>query len=440
MQKIYFTIITLFIAQTVMGQCFEPDESIWLNTWASCETSPNPKPEYGNTHWIQYNFGSVRTLSKTWAWNTNEPAKLNQGFNLVKIDYSSDGQSWEYWGEMHFPQGTGEAIYSGFPGPDLMGIEAQYVLLTAINNHGAPNCMGLAEIKFNLMTGDTIGLPPPDNEDCAEIDFFEIEEVTETEAFIFWDIDSDIEDLTFIFSYRPVDGDWSELSTEEAEVFLENLEPDTAYEFVIAYECNGEVIFSDTGYFTTQNGSGCAAVKDIWLEDFSSTDALVVWEEAGEGDFYLIQFTEVNSTELNEGEAEEAEILLENLEPNTEYMIRIGIECAGDTIWSEPFFFFTEGNTPNSTTKNQNKIFYKIFPNPTSGEFNFQYSSQQNDFIDYTLTDIMGKRIKSNHLFVTTGTNTITVDINNLPEGIYLFNAISKNGQQRISERLVKLN
>ena len=175
---------------------------------------------------IGYNmiFGSVRTLSKTWAWNANDPNKLNQGFNLVKIDYSTDGQEWEYWGEMNFPKAEGEAIYSGFPGPDLLGIEAQYILLTAISNHGDPNCAGFAEIKFNLMAGDTIGLPPPNNEDCADIEEIEIEEITDTEAFIIWEVDIDIDDLVFIFEYREAGGDWIEIITDEPEVFLEGLE------------------------------------------------------------------------------------------------------------------------------------------------------------------------------------------------------------------------
>ena len=126
-QLIYITLFNLFCINLLSAQCVETDASIWKDTWASCEKTANPKSEYGNSHWIQYNFGSPRNLSKTWVWNTNDPAKLDQGFKLVKIDYSEDGQNWIYFGEMSFPKAKGEAVYSGFTGPYLQNIKAQYV-------------------------------------------------------------------------------------------------------------------------------------------------------------------------------------------------------------------------------------------------------------------------------------------------------------------------
>ena len=148
---IYILLFSIILINQSNAQCFDADASIWLDTWASCETAPNPKSEYGNTHWIQYDFGSVRKLSKTWVWNSNDPSKLNQGFNLVQIDHSTDGQNWTNWGEMNFPKAAGDTVYGGFSGPDLVGIEAQYVLVTVMSNHGDPTCAGIAEIKFNLL-------------------------------------------------------------------------------------------------------------------------------------------------------------------------------------------------------------------------------------------------------------------------------------------------
>ena len=430
--KIYSTVIVfLIISQIGLAQCFDPDASIWLDTWASCEVSPNPKNEYGSTHWIQYDFGSVRTLSKSWVWNANDPSKLEQGFNLVKIDYSTDGETWDYWGEMNFPMAQGEPIYGGFPGPDLLGIEAQYVLLTAMSNHGDPNCSGLAEIKFNLMPGDTLGLPPGGggSGDCVAVEEIYIEEVNDVEAFIFWE--HELEDAFYVFEYRTPGGDWIEIETEEPEVFLENLEPNTEYEFRIGIECGEDFIYSDIQNFTTLGEGDCAPVSDIWLETFDETTALVVWEEAGEGDFYLITYSVVGSSEIMEDESDFPEIYLENLEPNTEYEIRIGIECGGkDIVWSEPFIFSTESGTVNSSSEIRNKLYFKLYPNPTSGQINFQYSSQENDQVGYTITDIMGKKIKGGNIMARSGTHTFTLDLTQLPEGVYLFNAFSKKTQK----------
>ena len=132
------------------SQNFEPDASIWKDPWISCRKTINPKSEYGVTHWIQYDLGHVRRLSKSWVWNVNDPDKLDQGFREVRIDYSINGYSWEYLGEMAFPKASGEAVYGGFEGPDLLDVEARYVLLTVVNTYGNGDCAGLSEIKFNL--------------------------------------------------------------------------------------------------------------------------------------------------------------------------------------------------------------------------------------------------------------------------------------------------
>ncbi|MEO1261690.1 MAG: T9SS type A sorting domain-containing protein [Bacteroidota bacterium] len=439
---IYFLLFNFLFSFSLTAQCFDADANIWLDTWASCEESPNPKSEYGNTHWIQYDFGSVRPLSKTWAWNANDPAKLTQGFNLVKIDYSTDGQAWEHWGEMNFPKGTGEPVYGGFPGPDMVGIEAQYVLLTAISNHGDANCAGIAEIKFNLMSGDTLGIPPGGGggDDCAGIEEIIIEEITETEAFIFWEVDGEIEDLFFVFEFRIAGGDWEEIITDEPEVFLEDLEPATEYEFRISFECGEEITNSAINSFTTLKGELCAAVEDIWLEEIFETEVLVVWEEAGPGDFYIVQFGPAGSNDLEEDETEEPEIFLGDLEPNTEYIIIVGIECGDEILWSEPFMFFTENDFPSPVSSTFNKLYYGLYPNPTSGQINLEYSSQYRDMIEYTITDVMGKKIKSNNAILFPGTNNIILDISNLPEGVYLLNTYSQKGQRRVSERIVKIN
>ena len=146
------------------AQCGEPDAEIWLNTWTSCNKAPNPTGEYGDTHWIQYDFGSVRRLSKTWVWNTNHPDQLNYGFKDVSIDYSVDGEEWEYWGDMVFPKGEGVPVYGGFPGPDLVDIEARYGIITARSTYGTGSCAGLAEVKFNLLP-QTNGAGDDDDDD-----------------------------------------------------------------------------------------------------------------------------------------------------------------------------------------------------------------------------------------------------------------------------------
>ena len=133
--------------------CFEADASIWKNTWSSCSKSMNPNSDHGNSHWIMYNLGEIRNMSKSWIWNCNDPDQLDRGFAVIEIDYSLDGSNWTNWGQFSCPKAEGHVIYSGFEGPDLQGIKCQFILLTVLSNHGNPNCSGIAEIKFNLFPG-----------------------------------------------------------------------------------------------------------------------------------------------------------------------------------------------------------------------------------------------------------------------------------------------
>jgi len=168
-------IVVLAVCIFLMGcrDTSKPDDKVWLDPWMSCTKTPNPKSVYGDTHWIQYDLGSVRTLSKSWVWNANDKKYLHRGFKEVKIDHSKDGKKWNYHGEMTFPQARGDAIYAGFPGPDLSAVEARYVLLTAVSNYGDSDCAGLTEVKFNLMPAEVAILPDSliedDDHPCEEI-------------------------------------------------------------------------------------------------------------------------------------------------------------------------------------------------------------------------------------------------------------------------------
>ncbi|MEM6633271.1 MAG: discoidin domain-containing protein [Bacteroidota bacterium] len=132
------------------AQCVNGNIETWRNTWESCRVTSNPNPQRSPSHWVRYDFGTAHRLSKSRIWNANDPTKLNTGFRNVIVDYSLDGTTWTELGTYEFTQGTGEAIYGGFEGPDFAAIRARYVLFTATSNWGDASCYGLAEVKFNL--------------------------------------------------------------------------------------------------------------------------------------------------------------------------------------------------------------------------------------------------------------------------------------------------
>ncbi|MEO0338646.1 MAG: discoidin domain-containing protein, partial [Bacteroidota bacterium] len=127
------------------------------NQWLSCIATDSPNPQRGKGFWIMYDLGTFYELTTTKVWNFNEPGFIEQGITRLGIDYSLDGTSWKSLPDANLELATGERTYSGQDGPDLDGIVARYVLLTALET-GAPNmsCAGLAEVRFDI--GDPVNL------------------------------------------------------------------------------------------------------------------------------------------------------------------------------------------------------------------------------------------------------------------------------------------
>jgi len=157
-------IILLFLSwQQVNAQCYPDRHSPnGFDAWVSCETSPNPNSDYGNTHWILYDLGYDYTLFDSKIWNANDPNHLDNGIQNYNIDYSLDAINWTHLGAFSLNQSSGFSIYEGEEGPDFLGSLARYVLLTPTTNYGG-SCFGLSELKiyvdedFSGITEEVIG-------------------------------------------------------------------------------------------------------------------------------------------------------------------------------------------------------------------------------------------------------------------------------------------
>ncbi len=146
---VYFSGVT-----ELQAQCSENTHSNTTGEgWVSCSPSTNPNPIRGTSHWLQYDFGEVYALGSTFVWNSNEVGQTDRGLQNIVIDYSLDGTTWTEWGTYTLLQATGMNDYLGTEGPDLTGVNAQYLLITAIDNFG-DSCYGLAEVRFDLNSNE----------------------------------------------------------------------------------------------------------------------------------------------------------------------------------------------------------------------------------------------------------------------------------------------
>ncbi len=141
--------ILIFIVNESVAQCCPDRHSTNAHDgWISCTPSQNPVAGLGNTHWIRYDFGQVHEMHQTTFWNLNDPDRLADNANYVRVHHSTDGQNWTYWGNINFVQATGDPKYEGFEGPNFNGIQARYLVLTALTNFGG-SCSGFGEMRIN---------------------------------------------------------------------------------------------------------------------------------------------------------------------------------------------------------------------------------------------------------------------------------------------------
>lgn len=165
--KLTITFISILFTNYIVAQqnCYDNSHSVLVNdAWLSCNTSPNPNPARSNGHWIMYDLGYTYNLTTTHFWNYNVSGQTGQGIRDCIIDYSLDGNNWANSATFQIAQAAGNNSYIGVSGPDLGGINARYVLLTASSTWGS-SCAGLSEVRFDLgqqctVNAQIVGLPP----------------------------------------------------------------------------------------------------------------------------------------------------------------------------------------------------------------------------------------------------------------------------------------
>jgi len=144
---ILLLILTTSFAYT---QCYmERHSTIAEDGWISCDMTPNPNASRGNSHWIMYDLGYEYFLGQSTFWNMNASGRTNEGVKEVVVDYSMDGSTWTEWGTFSLNEAQASGLYEGESGPNFGNLQAQFILLTVLENHGGA-CVGISEIKIQL--------------------------------------------------------------------------------------------------------------------------------------------------------------------------------------------------------------------------------------------------------------------------------------------------
>ncbi|HUT28731.1 MAG TPA: Calx-beta domain-containing protein [Sedimentisphaerales bacterium] len=104
--------------------------------------------------WIKYEFNQIYTLTTMWVWNYNQDVdgtgnlRVNRGINQCTIEYSTNGTNWtQLGGTQTFAIADGSPTYAHNTEVNFGSVDARYVRLTCISNHGG-TAAGLSEVRF----------------------------------------------------------------------------------------------------------------------------------------------------------------------------------------------------------------------------------------------------------------------------------------------------
>jgi hypothetical protein len=140
-----------------------------MDSWLSCDTSANPNPTRGSSHWIMYDFGEKYKFTETKVWNYNVEGLTEYGGKSVIIDYSDDGTTWYSLGPINWTQASGDNTYEGEIIDAMMDVAARYLLFTLEETWGTYDCGGFSEIVFKVDSCRDAGTPCDDgNEDTID--------------------------------------------------------------------------------------------------------------------------------------------------------------------------------------------------------------------------------------------------------------------------------
>ena len=262
-------------------------------------------------------------------------------------------------------------------------------------------------------------------------------------------------ETSFTFKYREEGTEeWIEVTVEDVEVFLEDLNPDTTYEFVIVTECGEDSLESEMFTFTTTNEGetgeiegdieNCMSVNSIAVEAISSTKATIVWEYEGqlESPFVLL-YRAAGTEEYSEVEVTGSKITLENLKPKTSYEFAVGNECGEEFYISDILNFITTKSDILKPIELEDKLDtigskLDLYPNPFETELNLDYTASDKDLINIYVRSLDGRTVYHNSLQVGAGNNRLSLSLPSLPAGIYFVQTISLSSHHSLTQKVVK--
>ena len=270
----------------------------------------------------------------------------------------------------------------------------------------------------------------------------------ESEVLILWDETNSDE---YLLSYRQLGETWIELYTDEPEVFLDDLDPETRYEYFVVSMCDDEDSEpSSIDTFQTieaQEDCGAPVISTaIMIED----GILVIsWNEVPDAQEYELRYRPLGvDTDWSTLYSDENWIELEcHFDLDYEYSLRVNCE-SGWTDWTDIYTYSGHSRSVENPANPGKQvdltkldgISFQILPNPVNGDFTLRLDA--NDSMAYWIhiSNTSGEIIHQKRINVDDQIIHLQLSSERWTSGMYFLTVHDLNTGSSSTEKLVVLN
>ncbi|MBL0105369.1 MAG: fibronectin type III domain-containing protein [Bacteroidetes bacterium] len=203
---------------------------------------------------------------------------------------------------------------------------------------------------------------------------------------------------------------------------LNNLNPNTTYNFQISSICTGSSSgYSSNNSFTTTNAPvACAIPYGLASSNLTNNSADVSWTPLVTADSFLVRYS-VNGTTNYFWKQIPGNIgsgtTLTGLANNTTYQWQVRTICNG-----QPTSSYSASSTFGTLlrTRNLKNDIYEVYPNPTHDKITVHFQAETDDATTIILTDLSGRELISFERASDKGDNYFEVELGDLAPGVYI--------------------